>query len=122
MYTSTINKQTNRPEVTDILHDPARFPEKSGIFKLRELCAYLELHNVLGHYEYVLLEICRLPRFFPEVHEGRVPLSGAGLGGKLQKSTSTYKNLGGKPANLMDFQHNAITRKNIRYLFETKRF
>ena len=30
----------------------------SGIFELRELCAYLELDNVLGHYEIVLLEIC----------------------------------------------------------------
>ena len=31
---------------------------KSGIFKRRELCAYLELGKVLGHYEIVLLEIC----------------------------------------------------------------
>ena len=40
------------------------FPKKSGIFKRRELCAYLELGKVFGHYEIVLLEICRLPRFF----------------------------------------------------------
>ena len=37
---------------------------KFGSFKRRQLCVYLELGKVLGHYEIVLLEICRLPRFF----------------------------------------------------------
>ena len=57
---------------------------KSGIFKLQYLCAYLELDNVLGHYEIVLLEICWFPGSFLFFHNGRVPLSGAGLGGKFQ--------------------------------------
>ena len=41
----------------------------------------MELHNVLGHYEYVLREICRFPGGFLFFHDGRVPLSGAELGG-----------------------------------------
>ena len=41
-----------------------KFVGKSGGFKRRELCAYLELGKVLGHYDIVLLEICLLPRFF----------------------------------------------------------
>ena len=51
-------------QLTDYGHVLTRnvsFPKKvgkSGIFKLRELCAYLELGKVLGHYEIVLLEIC----------------------------------------------------------------
>ena len=43
------------------------FPKKVGKirdFKLRELCAYSELGKVLGRFENVLLEICRLARFF----------------------------------------------------------
>ena len=40
---------------------------KSGFFKLRELCAYLELGKILEHLEIVLLEICRLPRFFSKL-------------------------------------------------------
>ena len=57
---------------------------KSGIFKLQYLCAYLELDNVLGHYEIVLLEICCFPGSFLFFQNGRVPLSGAEHGGKSQ--------------------------------------
>ena len=57
----------------------SKTPGKSGIFKRRELCIYLELGKVLGHYEIVLLEICRLPRLFSVFRDGRVPLPGAGL-------------------------------------------
>ena len=63
---------------------------KSGIFKLQYLCAYLELDNVLGHYEIVLLEICWFPGSFLFFHNGRVPLSGAEHGGKLQNQKSWF--------------------------------
>ena len=65
------------PQLTDYGHVLTKYPRnfrfpkkkygksgKSGIFKRRELCVYLELGKVLGHYEIVLLEICRFPGSF----------------------------------------------------------
>ena len=74
-----------------IRHRPvqiSRFFEKSGFFKRRELWAYLELGKVLGHYEIVLLEISRLPRFFLFFENFSYPPPMPGLKGKRQKIRS----------------------------------
>ena len=77
---------------------------KSGIFKLQYLCAYLELDNVLGHYEIVLLEICWFPGSFLFFHNGRVPLSGAEHGGKCQTSKIIIFNQKVKNLKITDLQ------------------
>ena len=38
--------------------------DKNKISYLQYLCAYLELDNVLGLYDYAFLEICRFPGYF----------------------------------------------------------
>ena len=59
IYSSSyMNRVILRLRVMGILGESYIFYIKSGIFKRQHLCAYLELDNVLGHYEIVLLEIC----------------------------------------------------------------